>query len=193
MVINQDLAETSDSELVKMTLLDQDNFLYLVNRYEKKLLRFIQRISGLSLDDAQDLLQEVFIKVYQNLNDFDQSLKFSSWIYRIAHNQVISNYRKNKSRPQLSLFDLDLESYENLVSDFDVNQSIDQKILRQKISKALEAIDLKYKEVLVLKYLEGRSYEEISDIIKKPVNTVGTLLRRAKKTLQKEFKEKTYE
>jgi N6-L-threonylcarbamoyladenine synthase len=69
MVAKQDLAEKSDLELVKLTLIDQENFLYLVNRYEKKLLRFIQRISGLGLDDAQDLLQEVFIKVYQNLND----------------------------------------------------------------------------------------------------------------------------
>ncbi len=188
MVINEDKFEKSDIELVRMTLFDQENFLYLVQRYEKKLLRFIQRISGLSSDDAQDLLQEVFIKVYQNLNDFDQSLKFSSWLYRITHNQVISNYRKNKSRPQLSLFDLDWESCEQLASDFDINQSLDQGILKEKMSRALDSLDLKYKEVIILKYLEDRSYEEISDIIKKPVSTVGTLLRRAKKSLQKEFK-----
>lgn len=188
MALKQDLAEKSDLELVKLTLIDQENFLYLVNRYEKKLLRFIQRISGLGLDDAQDLLQEIFIKVYQNLNDFDQDLKFSSWLYRIAHNQVISNYRKNKSRPQLSLFDLDIESYENLVSDFDISHSVDQNILKEKMSRALEELDIKYREVVILKYLEDRTYEEISDIIKKPVSTVGTLLRRAKQALQKEFK-----
>lgn len=188
MVAKQDLAEKSDLELVKLTLIDQENFLYLVNRYEKKLLRFIQRISGLGLDDAQDLLQEVFIKVYQNLNDFDQDLKFSSWLYRIAHNQVISNYRRNKSRPQLSLFDLDMESYENFVSDFDVSHNLDQKILKEKMSRVLEKLDIKYREVIILKYLEDRTYEEISDIIKKPVSTVGTLLRRAKQELQKEFK-----
>jgi RNA polymerase sigma-70 factor (ECF subfamily) len=189
MVSNEDLNEKSDLELVKLTLLDQENFLYLVQRYEKKLLRFIQRISGLGPDDAQDLLQEVFIKVYQNLNDFDHGLKFSSWIYRITHNQVVSNYRKNKSRPQISLFDLDIESYENLASDFDVSQSMDQEILRQKMSKALDGLELKYKEVIILKYLEDRSYEEISDIIKKPLSTVGTLLRRAKQALAKEFKQ----
>lgn len=189
MVVSQVLADISDTELVQLTLSDQENFLYLVNRYETKLLRFIQRISGLSLDDAQDLLQEVFIKVYQNLNDFDQNLKFSSWVYRIAHNQVISNYRKNKSRPQVSLFDLDLESCEQLVSDFDASQNMDQKILRDKMSRALDGLDLKYKEVLVLKYLEDRSYEEISDIIKKPTSTVGTLLSRAKKNLEKEFRQ----
>lgn len=187
MVIKGQEANLSDEDLVKLTLLDQENFLYLVNRYEKKLLRFIQRISGLSTDDAQDLLQEVFIKLYQNLNDFDQDLKFSSWAYRITRNQVISNYRKSKSRPQLSLFELDLESSEQLVSDFDINHDIDQDILKQKINKALLSIDAKYKEVIILKYLEDKSYEEISDIIKKPMNTIGTLLRRGKQALEKEL------
>ncbi|MFA6253031.1 MAG: RNA polymerase sigma factor [Patescibacteria group bacterium] len=189
MVLNDDLADKSDLELVNLTLLDQENFLYLMNRYEKKLLRFIQRISGLNHDDAQDLLQEVFIKVYQNLNDFDKSLKFSSWLYRITRNQVISNYRKNKSRPQTSLFDFDLESCEQLVSDFDINQNLDQALLREKMAKILAKLDSKYREVVILKYLEDRSYEEISDIIKKPVSTVGTLLRRGKIELQKEFRQ----
>ena len=188
MAVNQALDDKSDLELVQLTLSNQENFLYLVNRYEKKLLRFIQRISGLDNDDAQDLLQEAFIKIYQNLNDFDQHLKFSSWAYRIVHNQVISNYRKNKSRPQLSLFELDLESCEELTSDFDINQNIDQSILRKQIIKALKNIDLKYQEVIILKYLEDKSYEEISDIIKKPLSTVGTLLRRGKKALEKELK-----
>ncbi len=189
MAVNDDLLEKSDIELVKLTLLDQENFLHLVNRYEKKLLRFIQRISGLNYDDAQDLLQEVFIKVYQNLNDFDQSLKFSSWVYRIARNQAISNYRKNKSRPQVSLFDLDLEACEHFVSDFDINQDIDQSLLKEKVARVLANLDSKYREVVILKYLEDRSYEEISDIIKKPPSTVGTLLRRSKIALQKEFKQ----
>ncbi len=93
MVSNHALADKTDIELVRLTLTNQENFLYLVNRYDKKLLKFIQRISGLRLEDAEDLLQEVFIKVYQNLNDFDQDLKFSSWIYRIARNQAICYYR----------------------------------------------------------------------------------------------------
>jgi len=190
---NQDLADKSDIELVQLTLADQENFLYLVNRYESKLLKFIYRISGLSFEDSQDLLQEVFIKVYQNLNDFDQSLKFSSWIYRITRNQVISNYRKYKSRPQMSLFDLDLESCEQLVSGFDISQDIDQGILRKKISQVLAHLDSKYQEVMVLKYLEDKSYEEISDIIKKPVSTVGTLIRRGKIFFYQEFKKQKYE
>lgn len=185
---NQDLSDKSDIELVQLTLVDQENFLYLVNRYESRLLKFIQRISGLSFEDSQDLLQEVFIKVYQNLNDFDQNLKFSSWIYRITHNQVISNYRKIKSRPQTSLFDLDLDSCEQLISDFDISQDVDQSILRHKIMDVLSKIDIKYREVIILKYLEDKSYEEISDIIKKPVSTVGTLIRRGKKIVYQEFK-----
>ena len=193
MVSNQTIADKSDLELVQLALVDQEDFLYLVNRYEPKLIKFIRRISGLNLEDSQDLLQEVFIKVYQNLNDFDQSLKFSSWIYRIARNQVISNYRKNKSRPQLSLFDLDLESSEQLASDFDISLGIDQNIMRQKIVDVLRLLDKKYQEVIILKYLEDKSYEEISDIIKKPVSTVGTLLSRGKNAFYQEFKKQKYE
>ncbi|MFA5126816.1 MAG: RNA polymerase sigma factor [Patescibacteria group bacterium] len=188
MVSEQIVADKTDIELVRLTLANQENFLYLVNRYDQKLLKFIKRISGLNKEDAEDLLQEVFIKVYQNLNDFDQNLKFSSWLYRIAHNQVISNYRKNKSRPRMSLFDLDLESCEQLVSDFDINHNVDQQILREKITTVLRGLDWKYREVMILKYLEDKSYEEISDIIKKPASTVGTLLRRGKKILRQELK-----
>ncbi|MCD4760742.1 hypothetical protein K8R42_02475, partial [bacterium] len=66
----------SDTDLVKLVLKDQENFSYLIKRYQSKLLRYIRRISGLNIEDAEDVLQDVFIKVYQNLNSFDTSLKF---------------------------------------------------------------------------------------------------------------------
>src|SRR3989339_1384271 len=96
----QDLSQKTDEELVSLSLQNQDNYLFLIRRYQDKLLRYIQRISNVSLEDAEDILQEVFIKVYYKLNDFDPDLKFSSWIYRITHNQVISHYRKTQARPK---------------------------------------------------------------------------------------------
>ncbi len=188
MVENPEFAQKTDQELVKLTLENQDNFLYIVNRYENKLLYFIRRISNISLDEARDLLQEVFIKVYQNLNDFDQGLKFSSWIYRITRNHVISHYRKNKNKPILLSAEMNEEVLNNLVSDFDTDKKIDQQILKQNIDEILNKIDDRYEEVIVLKYFEEKNYQEISDIIKKPTGTVATYLNRGKKQFKEKFK-----
>ncbi len=176
----------TDEELVKMALNNQDSFLYLVERYEKKLLSYIIRISGFSKEDAEDVLQEVFIKVYVNLNSFDDDLKFSSWIYRITHNEVINNYRKKKVRPQ-SVMDLDDEFLNNLASDLKTDGHIDQRYLKENVAKVIENLDPKYKEILVLRFWEDKDYSEISDILKKPMGTVATLISRAKKKFQEEL------
>jgi len=96
-MINKEACEKKeDSELVELSLKKQDYFYCLILRYQEKLLRYIRRISASSKEDAEDILQEVFMSVYKNLNDFDNSLKFSSWIYRIAHNKTVSHWRKQK-------------------------------------------------------------------------------------------------
>ena len=187
MVESQFLEQKTDAELVKMTLENQENFLYLVNRYERRLLAFILKISNVSFDEAQDLLQEVFIKVYKNLNDFDTSLKFSSWIYQITRNHVISHYRKNMSRPQVLSWEFNEEILKNLATDLDIGEHLDFKNLKEKIYKTVELLKPKYREVVILRFFEEKNYQEISDIIKKPPGTVATLLSRAKKQLKKLF------
>lgn len=141
---------------------------------------YIKRITNASTEDAEDILQEVFIKAYQNLNDFDQSLKFSSWIYRITHNHTISHYRKNKkSQQDISLEDNEI-IYEKLAADLNIKEETDQTLLKEKIKTLLSKLDRKYREVLILKYLEDKDYTEISNILKKPMGTVATLINRAK-------------
>jgi len=173
--------EKTDEELVKLTLADQEWYLCLMRRYEAKLTRYIRRISGLNDQDLEDVLQDIFIKAYRNLNEFDPDLKFNSWIYRIAHNEVISRYRKLMTRPQL----VDGEEGEkmlDLIEDKnDPEEKLDNKLSREKIQNILSQMDLKYREVLALKYLEEKAYKAISDIVKKPIGTVGTLINRAKK------------
>ena len=181
--------EKTDEELVKLTLKDREVFGELINQYQEKLFRYIRRISGISPEDAEDVLQEVFIKAYQNLNDFDASLKFSSWIYRITHNQAIDHFRKSKLRPTAA--DLDGEVNEamlaQLIGGLDPVKELDNKILAGQIKKAFSSMDEKYREVLILKFLEGKDYKEISNIIKKPMGSVATLINRAKKQFQKEY------
>jgi len=190
MDFNTDYSQKTDEELVALTLEDQRVFAHIIDRYQSKLSRYIRRISGLSNDDIEDVLQDVFIKVYNNLNAFDPRLKFSSWIYRIAHNSVISNFRKTKSRPQSITFEGDDQFLENITSGFDLEKEVDLKSDKKIIISIISSLDQKYKEVLELKFLEEKDYQEISDILKKPIGTIGTLINRAKKKFRRELEKK---
>lgn len=181
-------SEKSDEELASQLLLDQDCFLTLMQRYERKLLVYIHRISNSSKEEAEDILQDVFIKVYKNINFFDSNLKFSSWIYRITHNEVVSSFRKNSARPQLVGSGLDDDLINRIASDFDVIEELDSKKLREIVIEFINKLDDKYREVMILKFVEEKDYKEISDILKKPMGTVATLINRAKKKMQKELR-----
>ena len=86
----------TDEELVQSVLLKRDFFGCLIDRYEAKIRRYIRRIMPGVGDDEDDLMQDIFIKAYVNIQSFDTGLKFSSWIYRITYNHTISYYRKHK-------------------------------------------------------------------------------------------------
>jgi len=183
-----DCHNKSDNELVSLTLQDAEWYSCLMKRYEDKLGRYIYRISGGSKEDIEDLLQEIFLDVYRNLNDFDPKLKFSSWIYRVSHNKVISHHRKVKARAQT----IDGEEGEKIIQriqdEKNLSEMINDKITGEVFEQLFQKIDKKYKEVLVLRYLEEKEYSEISDILKKPIGTVGTLLKRAKQQMKQVIK-----
>lgn len=174
----------SDAEVVKMTLKDPDQYGLLVERYEAKLQRYILRLGVRVLDDQLDVLQEIFIKAYRNLNSFDTSLSFSSWIYRIAHNEAISFYRKKNVRPEGHLVGDGDEVLSFISSSLDTaDMKFDQGINAEEVNKALGMIDEKYREPLVLRFFEHKEYDEISDILQIPIGSVGTLIHRGKKQL----------
>ncbi len=176
----QKCRERDDSSLVRLSLKNEDYFFYLMERYENRLLNFITKISHINRDEAEDVLQEVFIKVFRNLASFDKSLSFSAWIYRITRNETFSHFRKNK----VYYNGLGAEENEKLLnrlkSELDLAGELDYKFLKENIDKVLKRLDNKYREVLVLKYLEGKDYKEIADILKKPLGTVATLLKRGR-------------
>ncbi len=187
MVIGSECVNKTDEQVVILTLQNQDYYLCLMKRYETKLLNYILKISNINKEDAEDILQEVFIKAYQNLNDFDLNFKFSNWIYSIAHNTTISAFRKKGVRPQtVSWEDKDLNNI--LESTLDVENTSLQKLTYKQILKIINRLPLKYKDVLILKFIEGKDYREISDILHKPMGTVATLINRAKKSLKQELK-----
>ena len=184
-----DLEKLSDEELVSLARRNQENFFYLMKRYQNRLLVYIRRLSNFDQDQAEDVLQETFIKTYYNLNDFDQSLKFSSWIYRICHNQLIDAYRRSKARPQNINWEDGLDVIKGLVSEADPAADLDRKYKQGEINKAIAALELKYREVLFLKFFEDRDYKEMSDILKKHMGTIASLLNRAKQKLEEKLKE----
>lgn len=187
MITGSECVKKTDEQIVALTLKNQDYYLCLMKRYEAKLLNYILKISNISREDGEDILQEIFIKAYQNLNDFDLNYKFSNWIYSIAHNATISAFRKKKVRPQtVSWEDKDLNNI--LESTLDVENTNLQKLTYKQILKIINRLPLKYKDVLILKFMEGKDYREISDILHKPMGTIATLINRAKKSLKQELK-----
>lgn len=171
----------SDEELVAHSLINPDFFGYIIDRYETKLDRYIKRISAANAEDRQDILQDIFIAVYQNLNAYNKSMKFSSWLYRIAHNRTVSWWRKNKHSSRDVSIENNLEFVESLFNQNDIQLTIDQKHLNKIIEHAFSRMKDEYKDLLILKFVEGLSYEELADTFGCSVGTIGTRIARAKK------------
>ncbi len=177
--------ELSDSAIIALTLKSSDNFAHIIDRYENILFRYIMRLWDFSLADAEDVLQEVFIKIYTHINEYDHSLSFSSWVYRIAHNTTIDTFRKKSTKVTIRLDDEEYEWLrESLGSDEDIVFSLREKNMKEVVQESLSTLCDVQREVIILKYIEWRDYEEISDILMMPVGTAGTLIHRAKKQLQ---------
>ena len=155
----------------------------IIERYETKLTLFIRRKSSASIDDAKDILQNVFIKVYKNINDFDTTLTFSSWIYRITRNEMIDWYRKEKRKPHVSLEGSEM-MLETIASESNVAESVAKAHSAEDIKALIETLPDKYREIVLLRYFEDKSYDEIADILTLPPGTVAVRLNRVKTLLR---------
>ena len=178
----------SDADLVEMSKKDPESFGILMERYQGPLFHYIRRITQLPREDTEDLLQEVFIKIYKKLNEYGEVLKFSSWAYRIAHNHVIDYFRKINARPQTNYLE-DYEWEKIIHASIHLEKDIINGDCAEKVKKCIQDMPLAYKEVLVLRFIEEKSYEEIMDILRKSKGTVATLIRRGKKLLVKKMEE----
>lgn len=175
-------SQNSDEALVQLvTAGDSAAFGVLVGRYEDRLHRYARKFFA-GEEDRQDLVQEVFIKAYINLRSFDTTRRFSPWLYRIAHNEFV-NGLKRQIRLPFALADLDVLLPQSSVEDA---QSALERIETVALVHALlDRLDLRYREPLLLYYLEEMTYQEIADILRIPTATVGVRLRRGRLALQK--------
>lgn len=170
--------DLSDEKLVlKIRTQNKELFSFIIKRYQDKLLRYALYLCQ-DENQAADIVQESFIKSYINLNSFDTKRKFSSWIYRIVHNEAMNALRGTHKQ-----FSLD-EDFE-IDSGVNLENEMLQKELKEHISLCFTKMPIIYREPLSLYFLEEKSYEEISDILKLPVSTVGTRINRAKILMKK--------
>lgn len=181
--MDQDLSSEKDEEVVRQVQQGKvDFFDVLINRYERKMRNYARKFLS-DKEDVNDVLQEIFIKAYKNIKSFDAERKFSSWLYRIAHNEFI-NALKKRSKRTLPLFDLDVFFPQYAREEKNISQEINQKEMYQILDKFLGRLEPKYREPILLYYFEELSYKEIADIMQIPISTVGIRIKRAKDILQ---------
>lgn len=162
-------------------------FGFLVRRYEVRIKRYIKKmIQG--LDEHDDIAQNVFLKAFENIQKFNLKLKFSSWLYRIAHNETVNYLKKKKPLP---LFDFDVFLPHYNIGKEDIENEAERKQLSQKIDNFLNELNLKHREVLLLYYFQELSYQEIAEALKIPISTVGVRIKRAKEAIKKIVNSKT--
>ena len=182
--------QQSDEEIVALVQAgDIDLFGVLIHRYKEKMIRYARKFLS-DNEDINDITQEIFIKVYTNIQDFDTRRKFSSWLYRIAHNELVNALKKRKKNI-LPLFDLDTFLPHSLRDD-SLSQNINRLDTQRMIDKCLDGLDPKYREPIILYYSEDLSYKEIAEVMRIPISTVGVRIKRAKEIMKSIFKKLGY-
>lgn len=152
----------------------------IMKRYEAKLTRYVVYLIHDAMA-ASDVVQETFIKAYQNIQGFNPKYKFSSWVYRIAHNEAMNAVKRDKHITH----DLDVEEVREAAYETSTVRDIDRAILKDDMQACLDSIELKYREVLMLQYYEHMKYDQIADVLHVPTATVGVWAARGKAKLRK--------
>lgn len=189
--MREDISQQTDEEIIRFVQSGKIEFFgILIERYEDKIRRYSRKFLS-DQENINDVLQDIFIKAYKNIQSFDAKRKFSSWLYRIAHNELINALKKGKKNP-LPLFDLDI-FFPHYFHDKNIlDQEINQRQMGEIIDKCLAQLELKYREPIILYYFEGLSYKEISDVMQIPISTIGIRIKRAKETMRQICKKLRY-
>ncbi|MEI7498008.1 MAG: RNA polymerase sigma factor [Candidatus Falkowbacteria bacterium] len=174
--------ETDEALAGQVKRADHSALAELIKRYQQKLYHYVTRLIG-NADEAEDVVQETFLRVYKNIQSFDEEKKFSSWIYRIAHNTAINAIKKRQRLQSVEALTLDwLQENQEEAEDFIATE--ERRALSENMIILMDDLRAEYREALVLYYFEEKSYQEISEIMHIPEATVGVWLRRAKITLK---------
>lgn len=183
----QDREGLNDDELVGRILAgEEDLFELLVRRYQARVLAHVARMVG-NRDDALDLSQEIFLKVFGALDRYNPAYKFSTWLFRIAGNAAIDHLRKRRPRTvPLEIQDSDgkMSSVEYKSHDLDPYGELRNLERGGAIARAISALPAEFRELITLRHFGGLSYEEIADFKQMPLGTVKNKLFRARAVLK---------
>ena len=165
----------------------------LVRRFERPVYNLVARLvqdQGL----AEDLTQDAFLKMFRGLNQYDASLRFSSWLFRIAHNTAIDHLRQRRLLLATPRVDEDGDEIDPLASLPDLRgdspeQAVSRRQLAAVLDRAIDALRPEYRAVVVLRHHEDLDYEEIAEVMDLPLGTVKTYLHRARKELAARLRE----
>lgn len=162
----------------------------IVKRYKEQLLNFVYRFVG-NQEEAEDIVQETFLRVYRKRHAYKRIAKFSTWIYTIAGNLSRTELRKRKRRKLFSVTDMGFEDRDYEISDENYNpeNKVDGVIQEEIIHHEINTLSPKFREVIILRDVQELSYEEISKIIKVPIGTVKSRVNRGRLKLQSQLKD----
>ena len=186
------IQELEDRELIAISIRgSEDTFEELVRRYQRPIVSYIYRMLN-DYDGSLDVAQEVFIKVYKSLERYSSDYKFSTWLYRIAHNAAIDHIRKRSGKEQSletenqeGTFQLQLESPRP-----NPEQDREQSEWRVEIESVVKCLPSVYRELIVLRHAKDLSYGEIAEVTDLPLGTVKNRLFRAREMMREMFVER---
>lgn len=176
MDISEDIADKAI--IAKVIAGDVEAYAEIMSRYQAKLHRYVTYLIH-DQTTAYDVVQDTFIKAYQNLQGFNPAYKFSSWIYRIAHNEAMNAVKKMRH-----ISDADIDEMPDVGYDPHLDESLDKDILKAHVHGCVAKLEPKYREVVQLVYFEQMKYEEVGEVLHVPTSTVGVWLSRAKSKLK---------
>jgi RNA polymerase sigma-70 factor, ECF subfamily len=188
------LASLADGELITRALAGrEESFEELVRRYQRPIVAYVYRMVG-DYDSALDLTQEVFIRIYNSLGRYRPEYKFSTWIYRIAHNAAIDHLRRSdNSRTE----DLEVEGeggqtfQRPLASKAPTPEQLSERNERRvEIEEVIRQLPPAYRELIVLRHAHDFSYDEIAEVTGLPLGTVKNRIFRAREAMRAQLVER---
>jgi RNA polymerase sigma-70 factor (ECF subfamily) len=188
-VVLSNLSAFADCDLVTRAVMGrEDGFEELVRRYQRPIAAYVYRMVG-DYEAALDLTQEVFIKVYNSLRRYRSEFKFSTWIYKIAHNSAVDHLRRSSNRDQALTTEFDGEQYDLPLESRKLSpeQESERAERRAEIEQVVRGLPAAYRELVLLRHSHDMSYDEIAEVTGLPLGTVKNRLFRARETMRQQF------